>query len=334
MSDRRPIDIKRDSSGSADIGTEQDGAILEMYNLDGKLIVIKEFALYEFMTADTVDPDRTNISLPNNIQRLLVNQGADSELVSRTFLTTKTLLKKELFKGLDTNKIIKLSLDALVELTVLEKEISDYLAKEKEVSDAYEERRKKLSSYAIPSINDVETRCKTIFQKADHIEQMLMEIITIFYPNEGLTKQSHFPKFQDILKSKYGDTDPFYTFINKSVYFIKIVRELRNSLDHRLKFVKVNDFELQVDTNIISPTIELEFKDIKLERVSLSEFLPLVLKNSIYIFEHTIGHLCSTNAKSDFMPYVIKEIPENMRRYKHVRYSFWSPLGDTGYFHQ
>lgn len=334
MSDRRPIDIKRDSGGSADIGTEQDGAILEMYNLDGKLIVIKEFALYEFMTADTVDPNRTNITLPNNIQRLLINQGADSELVGRTFLTTKTLLKKELFKDIDTSKIIKLSLDALVELTVLEKEVGEYLSKEKEVSNEYEERRKKPSSYAIPSISDVETRCKTIFQKADHIEQILMEIITFFYPNEGLTKQSHFPKFQEILKKKYGEADSFYLFIDKSVYFIKVVRELRNSLDHRLKFVSVKDFELQVDTNIISPTIELEFKEIKLERVSLSEFLPLVLKNSIYIFEHTIGHLCSTNAKSDFMPYVIKEIPENIRRYKHVKYSFWSPLGETGYFHQ
>jgi hypothetical protein len=334
MNERRPIDIKRDSGGSADIGTEQDGAILEMYNLDGKLIVIKEFALYEFMTADTVDPDRTNISLPNNIQRLLINQGAESELVGRTFLTTKTLVKKELFKGIDTSKIIKLSLDALVELTVLEKEVDEYLEKEKEVSHAYEERRKELASYAIPSINDVETRCKTIFQKADHVEQILMEIITLFYPNEGLTKQSHFPKFQDILKKKYGEADPFFLFLDKSIYFIKVVRELRNSLDHRLKFVKVKDFELQTDSNIISPTIELEFKEVKLEKVSLSEFLPLVLKNSIYIFENTIGHLSATNAKSDLMPYVIKEIPENDRRYKHVRYSFWSPLGDTGYFHQ
>jgi hypothetical protein len=47
MSDKREIDLKRDRGGSVDIGTEDDGAILEMYNLGGRMLFIKEKSIYE-----------------------------------------------------------------------------------------------------------------------------------------------------------------------------------------------------------------------------------------------------------------------------------------------
>jgi hypothetical protein len=79
---KRPVDIKRERRGQAEIGSEEDGAILEMYNLDGRIIVIREHSLYEFFMADDIDPKRTNVNLPTNIHKLIVNDGVDSELVS------------------------------------------------------------------------------------------------------------------------------------------------------------------------------------------------------------------------------------------------------------
>ena len=182
MEEKRPIDKKREAGGMADIGSAEDGAILELTKIGKRLIAIKERAIYELMMADDVDPERTNLNLPKSIHKLIIDQGADSETVSRVFLTAKTLFKKEYFSDdTDIEKALTLSLDILQELTVLEKEISDYLKKEQELINEYEEKRTKPVSYSIPSMGDVETRCKTIFQKADHIEQTLMEIITIFF---------------------------------------------------------------------------------------------------------------------------------------------------------
>lgn len=339
MTDKRPIDVKRESSGMADIGTQEDGAIIEMYDLNGRLIIIKEKAIYELIMADKIDPERKNIELPKSIQRLVINQGAHSELVSRTFLTAKTLFRPDFFIGMDIKKVVSSSLDLLTELIVLEKEITDYLVKEKVVSDEYDQRRTQAVSYVIPSIGDVETRCKTIFQKADHIEQILMEIIIFFYYGEEWKKQFHFPQFYEILKVKYGEDDPFTKFVGSTIEFMKVIRELRNSLDHRLEFAKVNDFELQADSKtfeIISPTIELNNKRSKLERQALSSFLPIVLQNMMTIFEMTMVYLSSKTTKSNYKSYQIKEIPEETRRYKLVRYSFWTSLLGEGYgfFHQ
>jgi len=335
MEDKRPIDKKRESGGYIDVGTKEDGAIVEMKNIGGRLIIIKERSIYEMVMADTVDPERTNIHLPPMIHKLIINKGADSETVSRTFLTAKTLFSPEFISNtINCDELLSLTIDMLSEISIFENEIIDYQEAEKKVIDEYEERRNQKVSYKLPSIISLESRCKTIFQKADHIEQILMEIITRFYPNQGLTKQSHFPKFHEILKEKYGDTDPFTQFINKTLFFMRVVRELRNGFDHRLEIAKVTDFELQTDGNIISPTIELKHKDINLERTSLSEFLKISFANSLDIIELSFAYLAGYNVRTGGLPYQIRIIPEDKRQNKFIKYCFWTPIGKEGFYNQ
>ena len=57
------FDKKRNNGGSFDVGTEDDGGIVEMYNLNGKMLVIKERSVYEVIFADTLDPERKFIKL-------------------------------------------------------------------------------------------------------------------------------------------------------------------------------------------------------------------------------------------------------------------------------
>lgn len=335
MKDNRPIDRKRSSAGNAEIGTKEDGAIEQMIKIGERLIVLKERSIYEFMMADDVDPERTNIKLPSNIQKLIIEQGSESEMVSRVFLTANILFNKGKFEAeIDTKKALTLTLDLIQELSILETEIQSYLNKEKEVSDDYEAKRNQPVSYSIPSIGNAKNRCTTIFQKADHIEQTLMKIITLFYPHDGLTQQSHFPKLFDIIKGKYGEKDSFTEFLGEILDFMIIIRNLRNALDHQLKGVEVYDFELKPNSDILAPSIELDFKGSKLERQSLSEFLKLLIPNFIYICEISIVHLAGRNFIPTIMQQAIKEIPKEKRRNKYIKYSYWSNMGEGGYYDQ
>jgi hypothetical protein len=332
--EKRLIDKKRESGGAINVGSIEDGAIEELINIGGRMFVIKGKSIYETVFAASIDPGRTNINLPNTINKLIINQGVDSEIVDRTFLTAKTLFQRAFFdQTIDTDKALTLSLDMLHELAALKNEINDYLVQEQRVIREYEDKKGTTHSYSIPSITDTETRCKTIFQKADHVEQFLMEIITLFYPCEGLKKQSHFPKFFEVIKMKYGEKDLFVEFVKGALDFMVLVRELRNALDHRLEFVKVRDFEIQPDSSILSPTIELKNRYSTLTRVALFSFLPIVLKNLIFIFEGTVAYISNKKGKG-VMRKVVREIPEDSRRYKFVRYSFWSPIGEGGFYHQ
>jgi len=332
--EKKPIDRIRESGGHFEVGTNADGAVTEMVNVNDRLIIIKEGAVYEAMMADDVDPNRTNINLPNGLTKLLINQGASSEIVSRVFLTAKVLFRKEFFKGIDIEKIINLSIEITNELIVLEDEINVLLKDENQASCDYEESRKQPSNFLIPSVNNLETRCKTIFQKVDHIEQLLMEIIIIFYPQKGFTKQSHLPKLKEVLSAEYGEEDGFVLFLSRALEFARIARELRNGLDHRLNTVVVKNFDIQADASIISPTIELNHKEVKLERVSLSYFLPIVLQNMLTIVETSFACLASRKSNGHLMAYEVREIPEAKRRNKYVKFCFWSPLGEGGYYNQ
>ena len=72
----------------------------------------------------------------------------------------------------------------------------------------------------------------------------------------------------------------------------------------------MTDFEIKTDGNILSPTIELNHKKVKLDRTCLSEFLKLTTGNLIEIIETTFAFLAGRNVKPDGMPYQLKEIPE------------------------
>ncbi|OWW25023.1 hypothetical protein B4Q04_10760 [Zobellia sp. OII3] len=331
MKERRPIDIKRESSGSLTIGTEDDGAIVEMFEFEGKLICLKERAIYEFMFADRIDPERTNINLQPNAQRLILNQGTESELVSRVFITAKRLFKTEyLKKEIDTVKALSLALEALQEMAVLEIEINEYLQLEEKENNEYEDGKAKNSNFKIPSISDVETRCKTIYQKADHIEQIMLDLVSIFYPDD---KNNNFEIFEKFLLEKYGENDRFYNFIKEVRPFLLLVRSLRNCLDHRLPHVKVYNYELLPSGDINTPSIELNYRDSQLNRNSLFETLNVTKKNLVMIFEHMVAYLADKSVRNKSHNRV-NLIPEETRTNKFAKYSFWSPFGEGGFYHQ
>lgn len=326
------IHVIRDNGGTADIGTAEDGAIEQMFDVGNRHLILKERSIYEFILADQVDPERTNAKLPTQIQRLVLDRGAHSDIVCRSFLTAKRLIDTQfLGSEFDVQKALTISLDVLIELCVLGNEINAYLAQEQKLITWYEERRNS-KNYAIPSLIDVKTRCKTIFQKADHISQGIMEIIRLFFPEFLI--QHYYSQFLTFIEDKYNKTDPFSVFLSESVPFLEIVRNARNCLDHRRTETIIKDFELQKEGNILSPTIEMNYRSSQLERMSLEQFLTICNSNMLTIFELMIGHLCSKNVQPmGMIRYELREVPENQRRNPLIRYAFWSNL-PGGYYHQ
>lgn len=333
--DKRLIDKIRESGGHADIGTAEEGAIVEMKNYDGRLIILKEKAIYEMVFADFIDPDRTNEYLSPTIHKLIINKGADSPIVCKTFIIAKTLFNNDnIIEEVNCNEIVYLSINLLEEVNQLEREILNYKSDQDRVSEIYDQNRKKNQALEVPSITELDSKCKTIFQKTDHIEQILMEIITNFYYKNKLTKQSHFPKFLEIIVEKYGEEDQFVLFISSILKFMEILRELRNGFDHRLNTVKATNFDIQKDGNIISPTIELNHKTVKLERTDLLQFLECTLQNFLLIAENTFAFLAEKHKRTDRLPIVVNEIPMEKRRYENVSYCFWSNIGEGGFYMQ
>lgn len=324
MTERRPIDIKRESGGMADIGLKSEGAIVDTFEFKGNVIVVKEKAIYNLIFADSIDPERVNIGLPTNMQKRVLGLGSDSELVARTFLTARNLFRKGyLPQTVDYQRALELALEAVQELVAMESECSIYLKYENLAISEYEERRDKNLSYKIPSVIDVNTRCKTFFQKADHVYQFLIEITRLFYPK--LKQHAHFSTFHKLLEDEYGTDDSFTQFMDSTMDFLKLTRNVRDCLDHMIDGVIVRDFDLQINSNVLTPTIEVNFRGSKLPRTSLCDFLPRHINGMIDFFENLIAYLCTK------FGYQVGHIPVDKRRHRHVQYGYYFPVGDGAF---
>jgi hypothetical protein len=115
-----------------------------------------------------------------------------------------------------------------------------------------------------------------------------------------------------------------------------LARNIRNCLDHRERTeTDIKDFDLQLDLSIISPTIEINYLESKLNRVALMQFLPSVIENLVAIFENLVAYLSIKNLKSDrLMQGQIRLIPEEKRINKHIKFAYWLPFGPEGFYQQ
>jgi hypothetical protein len=336
MSERphNPIDIKR-TSGYVDVGYDVDGAIIDMFAVGEKLFVVKSRAIYVVINADAIDPNRTNIGIPAYLPRKTISLGSDSPLVCRTYLTARRLFDSEhLRKEINYKLALVHSFEALQELAELDMEISKYLDAENEEIGKHEALKVTKNRFELPTIPNVYTRCATIFQKAEHVIQVLMEMAGGFYPEAKFPKNVQFPTFYEFIKKQYGEDDPFVTYIGKALPAAQLVRDIRNCLDHRLTYAVVYNFDMQVDSSILAPGISINYRGSDIERTDLSTLLPEINESFVAITEQLILHLSIKNMKQNNLAQ-IRFIPESERkRYQYSQYGYWFPFGDKGFTQQ
>jgi hypothetical protein len=319
----RPIDKKRESAGSFKLQTDEDGAgITEMFQLSDGMVLATGTALYEVRTADQIDPKRTNPNIPHNLQRRILSLGTESELVGRTLMTAKALfVEKFLPPVVDAKKAMSLTFEALKDLVAMDAATNDFIATEKKEIEKMALRSPNPGSFALPSVTDVETRCKTFFQKADHVEQALWDIARLFYPT--VQAKCHFEKLLELAEKDYGSDDGFPKFLRDALPFLLMGRHIRDCLDHRnAKGVVITNFAMQPDGKIIRPSIEVNFRGTKQPKVEIGEFLPPVVKCMLNVFDTMIAFLCGKNPRATGFPIQVGFVQEANRRNKFVQYSF------------
>ena len=120
----------------------------------------------------------------------------------------------------------------------------------------------------------------------------------------------------------YGAESNYSSFLARCTVFLKLTRGIRNCLDHRLSQTVVRDFELQANANILKPTIEVNYRESKLERMDLQQFFASATENILSVFEIVLANLCSKNLTNSISKATVEYIPVERRRYKLVKYGY------------
>lgn len=326
MSEKRPIDRLRESAGRMEIGaTDDSSAITAMLSIGDILYCIKGNAIYAVKLADSIDPKRLNPSIPNTQQRVL-SYGSESHLVGRTLLTAKRLFNATYQPYLDCNQALILSFDAMNDIVAMQEEMNAFQLSERTEIDAFNKRQQTHGAMIMPAIGDVEVRCKTFWQKADHASQKLFSIVKLFYKKEVGT--GGFESLASLAVQKYGADDFFAKFAKDVAPRLKYIRNIRNCLEHPqppTQMAIVSDFNLGSDGNISPPMIEAIYRKEHYPPVPIASFMVDAVEGLSGIFETMLAYLCSKHVQCvGGHPTMVVELSDGQRHQdnKHVRFSY------------
>lgn len=198
----------RDSAFSIQVGDENDGPISRIVSVaNADMYIIKKHAIFRVFLADDIDPERTNMSIPNGHQRV-VSQGSESELVARSFLTADLLFNSnQLDRSIEVKQIIDLSIVIMKELLAARNIESDLLREQSNTLAAFQQPKQR--SVALPSVEGLDERLKTFVQRVEHATQAIFRFTQQFY---GHTERM-WDGFESEVRKIYGDADEFSKFV-------------------------------------------------------------------------------------------------------------------------
>ncbi|ODU06280.1 MAG: hypothetical protein ABS89_00180 [Thiobacillus sp. SCN 63-1177] len=286
----KTIDKIRNAGGRMVIGTPDDQSnVTTLMPLGNILYAVKEKGIYAIKLADDIDPARTNPAIPH-VQQRIVALGSDSPLVGQTLLTAKELFSDKILPNwFDCTQAILCSLEALKDLAaVCELKDSFTNAETKEIAGLDSQSASK-GSLILPAIGDVDARCKTFFQKADHASRSLLDIVKLFYKKlHGIRGMADLIQYA---KKQYGEGDSLVMYLESIAPTLRYVRDTRNCLEHPnppAMQANISDFSLRPDGIIARPSIEViagrehyPAADISAVMTELSQTLPQIFEGAL-----------------------------------------------------
>jgi hypothetical protein len=318
MSDKKPYLLERDRGGSGKLNNPDDGtSIQEMFTLGDDLLILTGKCTYRLNVADQVDPERLNPGLPHNFQQKLFDYGVESELLCRTLLQAKVLLRSE-FQKVDTSKAMQLAFEALTNIISMNDMGRAFEAAQASALKRVAAPQKGDRSMTVPAVGNVRDQCKTFIQKADHFSKALLHLLRLFYPGA---------KNWDVLaahiSSEFGADDPFTKVSELVTPMLQMIRDTRDALEHNPDHVTVRDFEPAPNGNVWPPSLEVRHRKTKVERCSLSEFMAGVVQDVCIAFEMMTVHACGKAVQpiSGF-PISVGSVPPEHRAKQHVRFAY------------
>jgi hypothetical protein len=324
----RSIDKIRNSGGQMTLPPDT-GGIIDMCEISGALHMIGSSAIYRVQLADEIDPQRTNIAIPNTHQKVL-SYGTEFPYVRQTLMTARRLFSNSVLGPVfDYKTGINLSFEALQDLAAMH----DIRMKLSVRFDKLAEDVKNLAvqqrSMTVPSIGDVRGDTKAFLQKADHVAIALFNIAKLFYGDE--IGKGMFEGLHDLTYKKYGEDNPFSQFLKAAAPFLKFVRNARNAVEHpdQTKSVRVTDIALLPSGELNPPTVEVIQPETPQPPVPVLALMELIADQLATAFEVMLAHLCGTKVQPFAgMPLGVVEYDENQRKAYKCRYGYASRMGD------
>ena len=323
----RPIDRLRDGAGSLTINTpDDDTPIREMISTGDRLLVVKDKGIYEVALADQIDPERTNPTVPNTVQKILPFGAADS-WVGAVVLTARQLFMSSCFNADAGGKAFDLVLGIAQDIAGAQQILQKHRGSESEAVQAIDSKIRQDRSFVLPAVSNVEASCNEYLQRSDHALRELFKTVQLFYPD---VSSGGWDSLKTKIDSGPQDMDNFPQFLAESIGFLKLIRNARNCVEHPRSEQRLIVLDFAIDRNnvLVHPTIEVIHPKTPMPKSQVIGFFESAFESLVTVVELMVVFLCARHVGevAGFPVHVIELAPDQ-RRFPHVRYSYGMSMG-------
>ncbi|MDZ4693426.1 hypothetical protein [Terricaulis sp.] len=295
MSDgKRPIDKKRDAALSFTIGHGGEPGV-EMIVVGDRMLTVTTKSVIQTQLADQIDPERTDITLPNAVQQKVLSYGSHDAIICRTLLTGKALFSEGWQgKGFDKDAALSLSLRAAEYLSAMSNAHAQLRGEWEQA--AAELKRMNGQAPMLPSIKDLTTRCENFVDTSRKCLMLVVQLAALFYPkasNEKAWRQT----VETALANRFASDALGREAFKEGADTIEAVNNYRNACHHpdETKRMIVTGFELRAGPRIFAPSVEFVHPKTPMKRDDLLAFMQEMIERAGLIFEGMSALLCDEN---------------------------------------
>ncbi len=294
--------FNRDSAFSTEIRDPNDpndkSPIVRTLTIGDELIIFKETSIHKFLTADTIDPEKSDMSTRHSHERLY-SVGAANSFVARMILQFQDMIGLSVPNATRKNELIKHVWEANKLLLECEKayyhiykHTIDLMPKCDEIVEAH---KNKSAIPAIPKVPDLTTHVSDFLINGKKFLVAAYKLLHLFYqmPMDG-NNEAHFDKHRAWIKTKLGEGHPIYKTLEADENWVRLISECSNAIRHEepgLK-LKVENFALKPGNKISSPAWRYDLTKRGLERqdhyTDLIHDLDVHIYNMLTFFEELL----------------------------------------------
>ena len=282
---KRIIDRIRDSAGSMSLQPGL-GNIVAMAPIGDRLYFVAEFGVSSAVTADTIDPDRTNAKIPTFVQQVEFSYGADTHFIQQTICAAISLFNDSYMpKEFDCKAGLKIVLSMSRELA----SVADTVKELKDSQSAIERDMKagKIDARHIPRTANLVGRCNQGLAHLRSVEQAAAKLAVMLFPKA----KENDPWTGSMLKRTadyFDDGHPCHEKMTDCLRVLQTLAAHRHALIYsdELKWVKVVDYELRPDGKVCAPTIEIAHPTAPIPRMVVMQYFSQQLETAAQAFEY------------------------------------------------
>lgn len=304
---KRSIDAQRDGPGSSSV---PDGKpIIRMFVFDDRLFLMTETSIFRAKMADEIDPERLNAAIPQVVQQEELHYGGSENLVRSTVSITAELLGNgtHLPQGFGLSAGQRLALETAQELAAIRDEIRFLNSRQKEISGGLENGT--WSRAFIPQTPNLKGRAEQAIAHARQAALNIINLAELFYP-KARSNLKWRPTLEAALQKNLAAEDLFLEAFAEIADHLEAMILHRNAAVHPddTKSVRLWDYELSPQDQIVAPTIEVAHPAWPCVRTDLARYLEVRLDRLMTIYETTLSVFCDRNARQ-FGPIQTNVVP-------------------------